>query len=177
MNQGDVRLENVTVEGKTIIRGGGKDSIQFIDFTCGEVRVIKTGGKIRIVAIGDTKEEKVLLESGAHIEGNGIKTITVLKADEEVLLDGDFENAAIEGDVKVIVSKDTKIATLQIKAEANINLDKGAKVMDLTIDAPVTITSEGTIEKAKINIGGAKLETEPKKHDIAEGKTVEIGGK
>ncbi|HHY13134.1 MAG TPA: hypothetical protein GX526_00610, partial [Thermoanaerobacterales bacterium] len=177
IGDGDVTLDNVTAKGTTIIRGGGKDSIHLVNFTCEEVIVIKIGGEVRIVASGDTTVEELILESGAHIEGNGIVSVTVLKLGEDVILDGDFTNVIIEADVNIEVLEDTIIDNLQVNSTADINLDKGATVKDLTIDAPVTITGKGTIEAAKINVDGAKLETEPKKLELAKDVTAEIAGK
>ena len=61
IREGDVTLENVTVKGTTIIRGGGKDSIHLVNFTCEEIIVIKIGGKVRIVASGNTRVDKLRL--------------------------------------------------------------------------------------------------------------------
>ncbi|MGB3977583.1 MAG: S-layer homology domain-containing protein, partial [Tepidanaerobacteraceae bacterium] len=177
IGEGDVTLENVTVKGLTTVRGGGKDSIHLVNFTCEEVIVVKVGGKIRIVASGNTDISELKLQSGAHVEGKGIETITILKAGEDIVLDGDFEEVIVDADVKVEVLEGTTINNLQINTKAEVNLSSDATVKDLTIDAAATITGKGTIEYAKINADGAELEMKPKKYDIAEGATAEIAGK
>lgn len=177
IGEGDATLDNVTVKGITTVRGGGKDSIHLVNFTCKEIEVIKVGGKVRIVASGNTKVGELKLESGAHIQGNGIASVTVLKSGEDVILDGAFENVIIEAKAKIEVLKGTIINNLKVNSKSDINLADGATVKDLTIEAPATITGKGTIEAAKINADGAKLETEPKKVELAKGVTVEIAGK
>jgi uncharacterized protein YjdB len=177
IGEGDVTLENVTVKGTTTIRGGGKDSIHLVNFTGQEIIVIKVGGRVRIVASGDTTVEELILESGAHIEGNGIASVTVLKPGEDVILDGDFENVSVEANAKVEVLEGTTINNLQVNSSADINLANGATVKDLTIDAPAAITGQGTIQTATINADGAKLEPVPKKVEMAKGVTAEIAGK
>ncbi|MGB4288866.1 MAG: S-layer homology domain-containing protein, partial [Tepidanaerobacteraceae bacterium] len=177
IGEGDVTLENVTVKGLTTVRGGGKDNIHLVNFTCEEVIVVKVGGKIRIVASGNTDISELKLQSGAHVEGKGIETITILKAGEDIVLDGDFEEVIVDADVKVEVLEGTTINNLKINTKAEVNLSSDATVKDLTIDAAATITGKGTIEYAKINADGAELEMKPKKYDIAEGATAEIAGK
>ena len=144
------------------IRGGGKDSIYLVNFTCEEIIVIKIGGKVRIVASGNTRVEKLRLESGANIEGTGIAVVTVLKPGEDVVLDGDFKNVSVEANAKVEVLEDTTINNLHVNSSADINLDNGVAVKNLTLDAPAAIFNGGTIEMAKINVSGAKLETSRK---------------
>ncbi len=177
IGEGDATLDNVTVKGITTVRGGGKDSIHLVNFTGEEIIVIKVGGKVRIVASGNTKVGELKLESGAHIEGNGIVSVTVLKSGEDIILDGAFENVIVEAKAKIEVLKGTTINNLKVNSKSDINLADGATVKDLTLEAAATITGKGTIEKAKINADGAKLETEPKKVELAKGVTTEIAGK
>ncbi|MCG1013273.1 S-layer homology domain-containing protein [Tepidanaerobacter sp. GT38] len=177
IGEGDVTLENVTVKGLTTVRGGGKDSIHLVNFTCEEVIVVKVGGKIRIVASGNTDISELKLQSGAHVEGKGIETITILKDGEDVVLDGDFEEVIVDADVKVEVLEGTTINNLQINTKAEVNLSSDATVKDLTIDAAATITGKGTIEYAEFNADGAELEMKPKKYDIADDVTAKIAGK
>ncbi|AEE90469.1 S-layer domain-containing protein [Tepidanaerobacter acetatoxydans Re1] len=177
IGEGDATLDNVTVKGITTVRGGGKDSIHLVNFTGEEIIVIKVGGKVRIVASGNTKVGELKLESGAHIEGNGIVSVTVLKSGEDIILDGAFENVIVEAKAKIEVLKGTTINNLKANSKSDINLADGATVKDLTLEAAATITGKGTIEKAKINADGAKLETEPKKVELAKGVTTEIAGK
>ncbi|HHV17592.1 MAG TPA: S-layer protein, partial [Thermoanaerobacterales bacterium] len=143
IREGDVTLENVTVKGTTIIRGGGKDSIHLVNFTCEEIIVIKIGGKVRIVASGNTRVDKLRLESGANIEGTGIAVVTVLKPGEDVVLDGDFKNVSVEANAKVEVLEGTTINNLQVNSSADINLDNGVAVKNLTLDAPAAIFGRG----------------------------------
>ncbi|MGI6424164.1 MAG: chitobiase/beta-hexosaminidase C-terminal domain-containing protein [Tepidanaerobacteraceae bacterium] len=177
IGEGDVTLENVTVKGITTVRGGGKDSIHLVNFTCEEVIVVKVGGKIRIVASGNTDISELKLQSGAHVEGKGIETITILKDGEDIVLDGDFEEVIVDADVKVEVLEGTTINNLKINTKAEVNLSSDATVKDLTIEAAATITGKGTIEYAEINADGAELEMKPKKYDIAEDATAKIAGK
>ena len=154
IREGDVTLENVTVKGTTIIRGGGKDSIHLVNFTCEEIIVIKIGGKVRIVASGNTRVDKLRLESGANIEGTGIAVVTVLKPGEDVVLDGDFKNVSVEANAKVEDWKAPLLITCR-SIQCRINLDNGVAVKNLTLDAPAAIFGRGTIEMAKINVSGA----------------------
>ena len=177
IGEGDVTLDNVTVKGITTVRGGGKDSIHLVNFICEEVIVIKVGGKVRIIASGSTDVSELKLQSGAHIEGKGFATVTILKEGEDVVLDGDFEEVIIDADVKVEVLEGSTIHNLEINSRSKVDLASDATVKDLIIEAAATITGKGTIENAEINADGAELEMEPKKYELAEGVTAEIAGK
>jgi len=177
IGEGDVNLENVTVKGETIIRGGGEDSIHLVNFTCEEVIVIKVGGRVRIVASGNTNISEIKLQSGAIVEGEGIETITILKAGEEIILDGDFEEVIIDADVKLEVLEGTTINKLEINSKAQVDLASNTTVKHLTLEAAATIAGKGTIEYAKINADDTELKVEPKNYDIAEGVKTKIAGK
>ncbi|OMD18567.1 S-layer homology domain-containing protein [Paenibacillus odorifer] len=68
VGEGDVSLENVTVKGKVIVKGGGANSIHFKDSILGEVVVQKKGGKVSLVAEGTTQIKTVTVQSGAFIQ-------------------------------------------------------------------------------------------------------------
>ena len=180
IGDGDVYLNNVVVKGKTIVAGGGENSIHFTNFTGGEIIVIKVGGQVRIVAAGDTRIDQVQFESGGTVEGQGISEVYVLKPGEEVILNGDFEKVVLEANAEVKVTDKTTIEKLEIAdtaKQAKVDIAENCTVKTLTLNAPARITGKGKIEKAQINADGAVIEQKPEKVEVAEGVKANVGGK
>ncbi|RKL63767.1 PEGA domain-containing protein [Thermoanaerobacteraceae bacterium SP2] len=180
IGDGDVYLNNVVVKGKTIVAGGGENSIHFTNFTGGEIVVIKVGGKVRMVAAGDTQIDQVEFESGGTIEGQGISEVYVLKPGEEVILNGDFEKVVLKANAEVKVTDKTTIEKLEIAdtaKQAKVDIAENCTVKTLTLNAPARITGKGKIEKAEINADGAVIEQKPEKVEVAEGVKANVGGK
>ncbi|MHB8158870.1 MAG: S-layer homology domain-containing protein, partial [Desulfocucumaceae bacterium] len=80
IGDGDVTLKSVTVEGNTIIKGGGAHSVVLEDCSLPNITVSKEG--VRVVASGNTSVRVVTLESGAvlvqaTLSGLGIETVTI----------------------------------------------------------------------------------------------------
>lgn len=112
IGDGDVTLKNITVKGETIIKGGGKNSVELVDCDLPSITVDKDG--VRIVAKGNTSVKIVKLESGAtlvetSIDGPGFENVTITKEvpkDVKISLSGDFRNVEVEAaDVKVFLEK------------------------------------------------------------------------
>lgn len=170
IGEGNVELENVTVEGKTIVSGGGEHSVVFTNTTLGEIIIYKVGGKVRVVAKGDTSignaevESEVKLEE-EDLEGNGFGEVIVLKKGEDIELAGDFETISIEADgASVEVDEKSNINSLIIKAESIIsstgiidNTTIDAK--DKNIDLKGTFNNVTMKSKSKLEIlKGSKVD-------------------
>jgi hypothetical protein len=179
IGEGDVTLDTVTVNGRTIVSGGGKDSIHFKNFRCEEVIVIKTKGEIRIVAADDTSIQKLLFESAGYIEGEGegIEEIYLLKPGQNILFDGNFDKVIVQAKVDIEVTGDTVIEYMELteqSKDSEITINKGGIIKNLLIDAPASIRGEGKIQEAEVNVNGVSFEKKPDKLTLAEGVEVEI---
>ncbi|HAN10769.1 MAG TPA: hypothetical protein DCP90_09200 [Clostridiales bacterium] len=168
IGEGNVDLDNVKVEGKTFINGGGEHSITFNNTTLGEVVIYKQNGKIRVVSKGTTTVGTTTLNSGANLEENGNQgtgfgqvEIMIAKPGETIKFDGDFESVDIETDVKVEVNGDTQIQKLQVTEQAqkaDIVVEKDAKVTSLTLGSEAKIESKGTISTTTVTAQDKKIE-------------------
>jgi hypothetical protein len=189
IDDGEVTLDNVIVLGETVIKGGGENSIIFNNTTLGDVIVFKANGKIRIVAKGDTKVGKTLMESGAKLQEDGLKghgfeevEVITVGSGEKLVLDGDFEDITIETQIEVDVTDKTVIKKLDIEESAEgseINLDKDTKIENMRVEGKAKIEGKGTIEKAEVKeeAQGTSFATAPKKTTIEKGVKVKIAGK
>ncbi|MDI9477098.1 MAG: S-layer homology domain-containing protein [Natronincolaceae bacterium] len=144
VGDGDVTLNNVTVEGTTSIYGGGKDSIHINGGQYNNIIIEGTpGGNVRIVAV-DTKGIKIIVSEKA--------------AGEEIILEGTFESVEIKSD-DIVLSTQGKTDINKIKVDKNLsdiklNVDKGTTINELTLDSAAEVkNAEDTIKK----IGGDKV--------------------
>ncbi|RCX20999.1 S-layer family protein [Anaerobacterium chartisolvens] len=149
VGDGDVTLDNVTVKGRTIIRGGGRNSIIIRNSRlAGNVIVSKKDGKIRLVAEGMTTVSTVRLNSGAILEEyevklkgfDSVELLDKIPYGQEIRFDGEFGTVNVySGGARILT--DGSIARLDIKKESesmNIRTRSGI-VKDLNIDGPKTV--------------------------------------
>lgn len=167
IGEGDVTLNNVTVEGDTFVRGGGANSIHINGGQYKNIFIEKQDGRVRIVAT-DAEGVRVVMEA-PDIKGN------------EVILEGDFESVVVNTpEVKVTVQGETTIKNLEVTEKAtatSINLNSGVKVEKAILETKTTVTGQGTIREATGS--GAKDSTYEKEPTIIKDDaqpTVPVGG-
>ena len=154
IGEGDVTLNNVTVEGDTFVRGGGANSIHINGGQYKNIFIEKQDGRVRIVAT-NAEGVRVVMEA-PDIKGN------------EIILEGDFESVVVNTpEVKVTVQGETTIKNLEVteKAKAtSINLNSGVKVEKAVLETKTSVTGQGTITEATGS--GAKDSTYEKEPTI-----------
>lgn len=155
IGDGDVSLENVTVDGTTIVRGGGANSIHFVDSVLATVIVNKNDGKIRIVTEGNSKVFEVQLESPARLEENnlsngatGFNNVTIT---EDVQTGNDL-NVELIGGFETINSRATQV---------RIQLNEATDIRRLVLNVAATVLGSGNINTAVINANGSTLSSRP----------------
>ncbi len=184
IGDGDVTLKNVIVQGNTVIKGGGSQSVVLENCSLPNITVGKEG--VRIAASGNTSVSIVRLETGAtllelSLSGPGFETVTVAElvpAGAEITLDGNFDNVNVAADAVSIDITGGTVTNLDIAegaAGAVINIAAGAKVSILTLNAVVSVTGEGTVETAILNVSGSTFEREPNNIKMGDDITVTTG--
>ncbi len=173
IGDGDFEADGVVVKGRTVVSGGGEESVVFNNTSLEEVIVYVVDGKVRIVAKGDTDIGKVVLESGAHLQEEGLTgdgfgdvQVLVLKPGESIELEGDFDRVEIETAVEVSITGDTRIGELEVSEGAKgtkIDTGKDTVIENLTLNAGTDVTGKGTIKTAYVNTDDYSFEKEPEK--------------
>ncbi len=165
--EGTVSLNTVTVEGDTEIYGGGMNSIYIRNSKLGNVMVNKANQLIRIVAVGNSTFGTLTAYSGVKLEESNIistggfgEIIIEAGATGQIILEGNFSKVTIRATgVEVVVPTGTVIAELNIEAAASV-------------------TGDGTITKAIVEVNGVTFEKAPT--EVVAGSkgnvTVTIGG-
>lgn len=184
VGEGDVTLKNVTVEGRTIVRGGGMNTIIVENSNIVRLIVEKKDGKVRILAVGDTYVDQVNLKSGAKLESKDAKaenfgSLVVEKgiaANQSVIIAASFDEVevrVVNGNIEVLSGTIDSLVIDKSAEGVKINLAAGVVVKEATVDAKATIEGKGKIEKAIVSTNDATI-TVPV--DKTEGKPAEGGG-
>ena len=139
VGKGNVYLNDVTVEGKTYVRGGGTDSIYINGGKFNQIIVEKTSsGDVRIVATNTKGAEIVIVDAAKG------QTLT---------LDGEFKTVTIEADnYKLVTKGDTKIDKIVVKEKvkaAKLDLSKNTVIDRLVADSKVETKGDGQIKLAE----------------------------
>lgn len=141
VRDGDVVLDNVTVTGRLVVRGGGEDSIRLINKSnVGSISVGKTGsGGIRILAEEGCQVEMVYVDDGV----------------DDIILEGVFNNVSIETSAPVML-RDASVTALTIfSASSSVKLDGSTTVTVAKIDGSAVGASVDVGKDSKV----AKVES------------------
>lgn len=138
VGDGDVTLNNVTVKGKTYIRGGGTDSIHINGGQYNEIIVENTAtGAVRIVAV----------------DSSGLRVVISDKADgEKIILEGTFKNVTIKAEnVDIATQGETSIDDFKVESgldDVKIELSDDTVVDEMNLNSAVDVKGEYTIKEA-----------------------------
>lgn len=160
---GDLTLENVTVAGRMIVRGGGENSIILSGSTrIQSVIVEKTdAGGIRIVTTGAAQIETIIINDGK----------------DDVILTGTFGTVTVAGNVDVVV-RDAKIEAMEVTAfNVTVAVAKGSEIKTVSIEGEnAALTGEGKVVSVLVKANGAQVDTVGAEVVVAAGVTGTTAG-
>ncbi len=137
VGEGDVTLNNVTVNGDLKIFGGGKNSLYFNNVKV--ARIVVSKESVRLVLDQGTEVQEVELISETILENtDGSIAKIVVNGEGTVTLKGEFD-------------------TVEVNAEADIVLDDAA-VTKLVVEKSIVIKGTGTIATLEANTDNIKFE-------------------
>ncbi|MBP1988595.1 DUF4838 domain-containing protein [Paenibacillus eucommiae] len=177
IKEGEVFLRNVTVLGKTTVKGGGVNSIHVDNSVLATVTVNKAAGTVRIVAEGTTTIAEVVIKSSVILEQPGLKSTAAfslikltdaLPAGSKVKLIGHFGKveAASKGiSIEFPEGIIDQFSAGELAVDTSIQIGKEAKIISMVLDAILKIMGQGVIEKATLSAKakGTSFETQPLK--------------
>lgn len=112
VGNGTVTLDNVTVQGRVLVRGGGENSLRIVNNSnVGSVIVTKSAsGKLRILSSDGARVDMVYVDDGQ----------------DTLILEGTFKNVAVESDNEMVL-KNAVVTQLSVNvAAANITIESGS---------------------------------------------------
>ncbi len=156
VGDGDVTLNNVTVTGNTIVRGGGANSIHINgDSSLANLIIEKTDdGQIRIITE----------------DGSVVDAVFVNDGNDDIILTGTFGSVTIAAGVTVKAVGATVELVDITDDDGQFIIDKDSVIDTLILDAAATVTNNGKITKAEVNVEGTTIDgNEPEEILYAEG--------
>jgi len=177
IGEGDVTLNNVTVQGTTKITGGGRDSIHLRNTAVGAVFVNVLGRKlVRLLAKGNTEVGTLEARTPVRLEEEGLtgsgftkaciySNPLVVDSSVPVELSGQFNEIEIQS-----LAEQPQFALTQIKISPQTTIE------NLIANAPTKVQGEGTIETAQVNVDGVVIEAPVKKVLLADGVQAMVNG-
>ncbi len=139
VGEGDVYFKNVTIEGRVVVRGGGVNSIHFINSDTAKVLVSKIEGAVRVVTD----------------KASSVAEVAVVAGQDTVTVEGSVDKVAVEAETPVVV-KDAEVKTVEVKTDsAKVEITGASKVeaVSVTADAQVGITGSSNVTKVEAASG------------------------
>ncbi len=163
VGDGEVILEDVNVEGRLLVRGGGENSIVIKgNSDIGRITIVKNGNRIR-----------VLNESGKTIQ------VLTVEGEADVILEGEFKEVTIKSPGITVNARNAVIELAIIKGErSEFIVDEDSKIEKIDIMAVnIVIEGDGDVEKVEVFAGGtgAKILTPNTEIDVNRGANNIIG--
>lgn len=182
VGDGDVTLDGVIVEGRTVIRGGGKNSIKVTgNSQLKSIIVARVDGEIRIFSDDGTQIGNVVIDGNNDviIEGN-VQSITILADNVTVAANGSIiESITIKGkNCSFTAGLNTSAGKINVEAvNAVITASEGSKIENITVDMEGTeILGDGEVGTVTANAGKVTVKTKGTSVTAAAGVSGVIAG-
>lgn len=150
VGNGTVTLDNVTVQGRVLVRGGGENSLRIVNNSnVGSVIVTKSAsGKLRILSSDGARVDMIYVDDGQ----------------DTLILEGTFKNVAVESDNEMVL-KNAVVTQLSVNAAAaNVTIESGS-VSNTVIGAAAS--------KAELSVG---KDADMGMIDVASDASIDIAG-
>ncbi len=155
VGDGDVTLNNVNVTGRTVIRGGGVDSIKILGRSdLQKIIIARVDGQLRVYTEEGLEVGEIIVDGNDDVILEGSTgTVTVVSSGITVTATkAKIESCIVEGDnSKIIVSTDSSIQKAEIDGDnSEVVVLQGASVGNITVNAKgVLISGEGKIDQVE----------------------------
>ena len=179
VGEGDLTLENVSIGGRLVVRGGGVNSIHVKGSTVSSVVVAKVNGAIRVVADNSSKVEYINIADGKDdviIEGKVDTVIVENEAVPVILKDATVDTVQVNGDkAEISLVGSTEVSMMNISKDAEgVKLNKEESTTVGTLNAENNLTVEGGGQIS--NITGNGKATDEKGEEVKPTKPTSSGG-
>lgn len=179
IEEGDVTMKNVTVQGATKIGGGGSDSIHLRDSKIGNVLVNVPSRKlVRILVRGKTMVGTIEARTPVRLEeeeltGSGFTVLRIrsvsLWADAMVPVELSGQLDRVEIEPAQLPQSTQSVGTI-------LNLSAQSVVDEIIANAPATVQGQGTVQTLWANVDGVVVEAQVKNVHPAPGVQTMVNG-
>ncbi|WP_409226792.1 GLUG motif-containing protein [Gudongella sp. SC589] len=157
IGDGDVILDNITVKGETIVKGGGANSIIIRNSSLQNLLIIKKDGNIRIIAQGSTSINNTYLHSSAKLKGeelnNSFGAVEIIRVTPGVAieLEGGFEKIDLLANADIEINGKSELQELYIHKDLEnvyIQVSRDSTVKKLYANSEIEVVIRGVIIEA-----------------------------
>ncbi|MDD4583151.1 MAG: S-layer homology domain-containing protein, partial [Eubacteriales bacterium] len=141
VGEGDAVLDSVKVEGRTVVRGGGINSIIIRgNSNVGSIIVSKTTGEVRVSVEGGADVEIIYVDDGS----------------DDVIVQGSIGTLELASDNVTVTATEATIAKAIISGEKSaIVVEKGSAITTVTVSgANAAISGQGEVKTVSVVAGG-----------------------
>ena len=158
---GDITLDHATVEGRVVIRGGGKDTVKLIASKVkGDIVVNNVNNPVRLLASEGTVIDTVIVRNQVILDAE----VSLLKLSQQ-------SNVTLQS------GKIAKLEVLPSAAGSKITVDTGAVISAATIAAKeTTLQGKGTIVQVEVNADYVTVNTGETRVIVKQGLTGVVAG-
>jgi hypothetical protein len=155
VGDGEVTLDGVTVTGRTVVRGGGTNSIRIIGASeLGQVIVSRMDGEVRVAVSGDADVQVIVVDDGS----------------DDVLIEGRVNSVEIQAPGITVTVGRAQIGSITVAGEnTKVVVGQDAAVTTLTITAP------GAAAEVSGTIGAVETSNGARNVAISTASTAKIG--
>ena len=180
VGQGDVYLDSVTVQGETVVRGGGEDSVHITgNSSITKIRIEKAGGKVRIYIDEGITVREMEVTAGEEIFITGsIDNLEVAASGVTVFaVAAEIKSVSVSGEKsKIVIGEQSVAENIKIEntaADVSIVAETGAVIDTVTAYAKVSVSGTGTVARVNLNEGadGSGISTPMTITSVATGVT------
>ncbi len=163
VGDGTVTLNHVTVDGDTVVRGGGANSIHINGGSYSRIVMEKTAsGAVRIVAKDVSGLDVVISEDATG---------------ETIILEGVFDSVEVNAPNMIVTTQGnaTTIGRMTVGAAgvgSTVTLNTGTTVADLILDGKAAIKGSGNVVKAEVRADGVVFDKKPGAFTVAPGVVI-----
>ncbi|MGI6752057.1 MAG: X2-like carbohydrate binding domain-containing protein [Anaerovoracaceae bacterium] len=161
VGEGDVTLDGVTVTGRTVVRGGGQNSIIIKgNSSLGKVVVARVDGKVRVAVEGGANVEVIYVDDGSDDVIVGGKFSELEVAGDGVTAyaqNANIDKAEVSGDnSKIVIADGSRFKDGSITGKSSaIVADEGSILGKVTVSGPdASISGKGEVKEVEVKKGG-----------------------
>lgn len=168
VQDGDVTLENVIVNGRVLIRGGGAHSIHVLGKSVlGTVVMDRDGAAVRLSVDGkDAKVEHITVGDKADeaIVTGDVSSVTVAGSGKLTAQDAKIGTVFVTApDASVALAGKSQVKTVEVAQgakNAQVSVDKGASIRTIAVEAAgANISGAGKVSTVKANADNVSIDT------------------
>lgn len=188
IGEGDVFLNNVTVEGTLSVEGGGSESIHVADSHFNQVVIKKKGNKVRMAFRGNSKIDVMSVQSALKIEKEGsgasisfgeVELEEMLPEGTNVELEGRIGRLNIHASETRLQMNKGEIDELEVGGNSEgceLEIHENTTIRKAVFNGPANVGGKGRIEDLTVNADGVSVEQAPNKMTVREGVRTTIAG-